>query len=80
MNSSGIQRSDACPERGADEHSGWSEAARTVGLGHPDENFDYNDFVKREFGDKSAVPRGVHWFWWVIALVVVVVFLALSLR
>ena len=70
----------ACPECGADEKTGWSEAARTDGLDLPDENFDYNDFVKREFGDKSAVPRGVHWFWWVIAIVVAVAFLSFWLR
>ena len=29
------------------------------GLDLPDENFDYDDFVKREFGGKSPVPRGV---------------------
>ena len=70
----------ACPECGADEQTGWSEAARTDGLDLPDERFDYNDFVKREFEDKSALPRGIHWFWWVVALVVVVVFIALWLR
>jgi hypothetical protein len=70
----------ACPECGADEQTGWSEVARTDGLDLPDENFDYDDFVKREFGDKSPVPRGVHWFWWVIALLVVAAFLAYWLR
>jgi len=70
----------ACPECGADEQTGWSEAASADGLGLPDENFDYDDFVKREFGDKSPVPRGVQWYWWVIALVVVAAFLALWLR
>ena len=70
----------ACPECGADERTGWSEAARTDGLGLPDENFDYDDFVKREFGDKRPVPRGIHWFWWVIALLVVAAFLACWLR
>ena len=70
----------ACPECGADEQTGWSEAARTDGLDLPDEDFDYDDFVKREFGDKSAVPRGIHWFWWVIALLVVTAFLAYWLR
>lgn len=58
----------ACPECGADEETGWSEEARASGLGLPEENFDYDDFVKREFGQKSPVPRGVHWFWWVVAL------------
>lgn len=66
----------ACPECGADEQTGWSEAARTDGLDLPDENFDYDDFVKREFDDTSPVPRGIHWVWWVIALLVVVAFLA----
>ena len=48
----------ACPECGADEQTGWSDEARVDGLDLPDENFDYNDFVKREFGGKSPVPRG----------------------
>ena len=66
----------ACPECGADEQTGWSEAARTDGLDLPDENFDYDDFVKREFGGKSPVPRGIHWFWWVVALLVAAAFIA----
>ena len=65
----------ACPECGADEDTGWSEAARTDGLGLPDEEgFDYQDFVEREFGPKRAAPRGVHWFWWVIAALLAVAF------
>jgi hypothetical protein len=70
----------ACPECGADEQTGWSEAARTDGLGLPDENFDYDDFVKNEFGPKKAVPRGIHWFWWVVALLVAAAFAAAWLR
>jgi hypothetical protein len=70
----------ACPECGADEQTGWSEAAHADGLDLPDENFDYNDFVKREFGDASPVPRGTHWFWWVVALVVAAAFIAFWLR
>jgi hypothetical protein len=58
----------ACPECGADEHTGWSEEARADGLGLPDESFDYADFVKQEFGKEGPVPRGIHWFWWVVAL------------
>jgi hypothetical protein len=73
-------RARACPECGADERTGWSEAARTDGLDLPDQNFDYDDFVKREFGDKSPVPRGVHWFWWVIALALAAAFITFWLR
>ena len=70
----------ACPECGADEQTGWSETAQTDGLGLPNENFDYDDFVKREFGDKNPVPRGIHWFWWVVAMALVVAFLVFWLR
>lgn len=70
----------ACPECGADEQTGWSEEARVGGLDLPDENFDYNDFVKREFGGKSVVPRGLHWFWWVVALMVAALLLTFWLR
>ena len=70
----------ACPECGSDEQTGWSDEAYAGGLDLPDEKFDYDDFVKREFGGKSPVPRGLHWFWWVIALVILGVLLLFWLR
>ncbi len=70
----------ACPECGADEQTGWSEAARADGLDLPDENFDYEEFTKREFGGASATPRGLHWFWWLVALGLVAGLLLLWLR
>ena len=69
----------ACPECGSDEQTGWSEQAETGGLDLPDEHFDYKDFVDREFGGKKPVPRGQHWFWWVLAIVVIIVLLMLWL-
>jgi hypothetical protein len=71
-----------CPECGADEKTGWSEGAETAGLDLPDENFDYDEFVKREFGGgkKSPVPHGVHWFWWLIAVLILAAFLWTLLR
>jgi len=69
----------ACPECGSDESTGWSEAARYDELDLPEEKFDYDDFVKREFcgGPRPAPPRGVSWFWWIIALLALAGFLAL---
>jgi len=53
-------RARACPECGADEQTGWSE----------DEEFDYDEFVKEEFGPKDRIrPTGVSWIWWVTALI-----------
>jgi hypothetical protein len=64
----------ACPECGSDEKTGWSESARSADLGLPDENFDYGEFVKREFGRPQAIPRGLHWFWWLVAVLLVLGF------
>ena len=62
----------ACPECGSDEQTGWSEEAHASSLDLPEENFDYQDFVKREFGEKGPVPRGLHWFWWAVATLIAV--------
>lgn len=68
----------ACPECGADEHAGWSGEARHDGLDLPDEKFDYDDFVKREFGGAEPKPRGVAWFWWIAAILVALAFLKMA--
>ena len=68
-------RAKACPECGADETTGWSEEARASGLDLPEDQFDYDDFLKREFDPKGPVPRGIHWFWWVVALALAAGFL-----
>jgi hypothetical protein len=67
----------ACPACGSDESTGWSDEARYDGLDLPEEKFDYDDFVKREFsGDRQpAPPRGIRWFWWLMAIAVLAVFL-----
>jgi hypothetical protein len=66
------QRARACPECGADEATGWSENAGAEHLELPGEQFDYDDFVRREFGSGSPKPRGIKWFWWVTAVVVLI--------
>ncbi len=65
----------ACPECGSDEQTGWSDDARTGGLDLPEDKFDYDDFVKKEFGSNSPVPRGVRWWWWLVAVGLLVAFL-----
>ncbi len=73
-------KAKTCPECGADEETGWSDEAKSSGLDLPDQNFDYDDFVKREFGEASPVPRGISRFWWLIALLLAVAFIAFWLR
>ncbi len=73
-------RARACPECGADEHTGWSPEAEASGLGLPEDQFDYEGFVQKEFGPKSPVPRGLHWAWWVVAVLLLAVLLVWWLR
>jgi len=56
----------ACPECGADEQTGWAH----VEYEDPDEEFDYDDFIAREFSEKKPElrPHGLHWFWWLVGI------------
>jgi hypothetical protein len=74
-------RAKACPECGADERTGWSEDATPGGLDLPDNSFDYDDFVERELSPRrKPIPRGVHWFWWLVAALLVAGFAFTMLR
>lgn len=70
----------ACPACGSDEKTGWSEEARTDGLDLPDQDFSYDEFVQHEFGGKSPKPRGLNWFWWLVAVLLLVAFVLVYLR
>ena len=61
----------ACPECGADHKSGWREDATSYdGVDLPDE-FDYEEFTRKEFGS-SAKPAGISVVWWMTAIVVLI--------
>lgn len=76
------QNAKACPECGSDETTGWSSEAegQSGNVDLPEEEFDYDRFVEREFGGKKPVPEGIHWFWWVIAVMLLGLFVAFWLR
>lgn len=62
-------KAKACPECGADHETGWSEDAYASGLGLPDDNFEYDEFVKKEFGGEQQIkPHGLSWIWWVVGI------------
>ena len=67
----------ACPECGACEKSGWSADAGGDGLGLPEEEFDYDQFVAEEFegGDKKRTTPRI----WVVAAIMVLIALAWGL-
>ena len=45
----------------------------------PDEEFDYDEFVKREFGNEVK-PEGIGWAWWAAAVAALLAFIAMMLR
>lgn len=59
----------ACPGCGADERTGWSEQASVDRLDLPgSEEFDHDEFVRREFGGRGAQrSRNRQWVGWVAA-------------
>lgn len=62
-------RAQACPECGADHNSGWKEDADLTGeLGIDEEEFDYDDFVKREFEGREP-GGGLKPIWWITGIV-----------
>jgi uncharacterized membrane protein YvbJ len=66
----------ACPECGADHNSGWREDAETYdAVDLPDEDFNYEKFVKQEFG--SSRRPVIKTVWWITAILLVAVFIAI---
>jgi hypothetical protein len=67
----------ACPECGADHNSGWrQDADSSDGLDLPDEDFDHDEFVRREFGS-SFKPAGMKTIWWVTGILIIIASIAL---
>jgi len=66
----------ACPECGADHNSGWREDAETYdAVDLPDEDFNYEEFVKQEFG--SSRRPVIKTVWWITAILLVAVLIAI---
>jgi hypothetical protein len=71
-------RAKVCPDCGADEKTGWSDTAYAQDLELPDDSFDYDEFVEKEFAEAPPIkPRGLAWVWWLVALLLIAGLLAL---
>ena len=74
----------SCPECGSDDQTGWAEDANAAGVDLPtgyggDDEFDYDEFVQREFGGPSRLsPRRLMALAMAIVLAVVVLFMLLK--
>ncbi|HXB01251.1 MAG TPA: hypothetical protein VNV15_00360 [Opitutaceae bacterium] len=62
----------SCAHCGSDEHSGWSDETASDALDLPGEDFNYREFVEKEFGPGSRRTRPAL-LWWIVGLVLVAV-------
>lgn len=59
----------ACLDCGADERTGWSEDAAVDRLELPGGGeFDHDEFVRREFGERGGEGGRGRWWVWLVAL------------
>jgi hypothetical protein len=65
------RKAKACPECGSSEETGWSEDAYATGLELPDDTFDYNEYLKREFNQADPLKKQFKWYYLVAAAVVI---------
>lgn len=68
----------ACPGCGSDDSTGWSERAQAQTLDLPDDEFDYDEFVKEEFGKPR--PRRLPWLWIGTAILLLALFVIFLIR
>jgi uncharacterized membrane protein YvbJ len=63
----------ACPECGADHNSGWRQESNVYdAVDLPDESFNYDEFIRTEFGS-AAKPSAIKTFWWIAGIIVIIV-------
>ena len=71
----------SCGGCGAErEGSEWLAPEAYDGLQFGDDEFDYDEFVKEEFGKEGPMPKGIRWYWWLIAIALLAGIVALGLR
>ena len=54
----------------------WQQDCAADGLDLPDEDFDYDEFVAREFGRAPHRKLGVRWYWWLLGVAVLAALIA----
>lgn len=50
----------------------WSQPSSQDGLDLPDDDFDYEAFIAREFGKAPHRSSGIKWYWWWLAVALVI--------
>ncbi|MBM3831748.1 MAG: zinc-ribbon domain-containing protein [Verrucomicrobia bacterium] len=73
-------KAKACPECGSCEETGWSENAAADGLDLPNDSFNYDEYVQKEFKPNRFFFRGRRIIWCIVAVVLVLALLGFFLR
>ena len=47
----------------------WEQEAIYDGSDIPDDEFEYEEFIEREFSNKPHRTIGIKWYWWVTAFI-----------
>jgi hypothetical protein len=50
----------------------WEQSETYDGLDLPDDDFDYDEYVAREFGKTPHRQIGIPWYWWLLAIALLV--------
>ena len=65
-----------CPgcvrKSGKPKKRSWKQDPAAEGLDLPDDDFNYQDFVAREFGKAPHRALGISWYWWALAVALLV--------
>ncbi|MEM6910176.1 MAG: hypothetical protein AAF555_01215 [Verrucomicrobiota bacterium] len=73
-----------CPHcsspRKSRSRKGWQQPSSLDGLNLPQEDFDYEDFVRREFGEGKKPSLGLHPVWLWTGLILLGIWIFWSLR
>ena len=48
----------------------WQQDKSSDGLDLPDDDFNYDEFVTREFGKAPHQGLGLKWYWWLLGVTV----------
>jgi hypothetical protein len=64
--------SQGCPQ--CNQLDPWEQDDTEIydGLDLPDDKFDYQQFLKNEFGDKKINTNGLSLFWWIVAIILLI--------
>lgn len=52
----------------APKKTSWEQDGPQDGLDLPNDDFDYDDFIAREFGKAPHRKTGLKWYWWALAV------------